>query len=89
MTLDANDVLRQQGPAAVRRLHDSAKGFQPKCQPTVNGAPIAQRWARQNCGVLYNADAIECTSSGAAMEALPSRRSADACSTMSPISTLG
>jgi hypothetical protein len=41
MTLDANDVLRQQGPAAVRRLHDSAKGFQPKCQPTVNGAPIA------------------------------------------------
>ena len=33
MTLDANDVLREQGPAAVRHLHDSAKPYQPKRQP--------------------------------------------------------
>ena len=32
MTLDANDVLREQGAAALRHLHDSAKAYQTKRQ---------------------------------------------------------
>ena len=40
MTRDANDVLREQGPAAVQNLHDSAKPYQPKRQPTATNVAL-------------------------------------------------